>query len=453
MAVAGKIPPYSLDAEQGVLGSLLIDRDGVTRVADLLQADDFYDSNHARVYEAVIFLYGQNRPIDLLTVREVLDDRGQLAEIGGNPFLAQLTNAVPTAANVYQYAQIVKHKAVLRRLLRCGSDIVSMGYDEATDLPVVLEKAEKSLFGVTQTFIRNKLVALRDILSGRYDEYAETHENPQAAHDNRVQTGFKNLDHKLQGLRGGDMVIIAARPSMGKTAFALNMAQNVGFTGRHVAIFSLEMSKEQLADRLVCASMGINSWKLQKGELSDDEFSQIGGALEKLSKSNIYIDDSAAMGLMEIKSKCRRLKLESRLDLVVIDYLQLMSSGTAAFSGNGNRTQEISEISRGIKLLARELDVPVIALSQLSRAVESRTTKEPILSDLRESGSIEQDADIVMMMYREDYYVEVAEGDMNKGLTSIFVRKNRNGPVGQVDLKFDSQYMKFREIETRREGF
>ena len=452
MAVPGKVPPYSIEAEQGVLGSLLVDREGMTRVADLIAPDDFYDSNHARVYEAMVFLYGKNKPIDLLTVREVLDDRGHLAEMGGSPFLAALTNAVPTSANVYQYAQIVKHKAVLRRLLRCGSDIVALGYDEATELPIVLEKAEKSLFTVTQTFIKNKLTHIRDVLSGRYDEYAEIHENPKAAHEGRVQTGFRSLDHKLQGLRGGDMVIIAARPSMGKTAFALNIAQNVGFTGRHVAIFSLEMSKEQLADRLVCSSMGIDSWKLQKGELTDAEFSLIGDALAKLSRSNIYIDDSAAMGLMEIKSKCRRLKMESRLDIILIDYLQLMSSGTST-GNNFNRVQEISEISRGIKMLARELDVPVVALSQLSRAVESRTTKEPILSDLRESGSIEQDADIVMMMYRGDYYQDMGENDINKGLTSIFVRKNRNGPIGQVDLKFDSQYMKFREIEGTREGF
>ncbi|HBB27629.1 TPA: replicative DNA helicase, partial [Candidatus Gracilibacteria bacterium] len=300
------------------------------------------------------------------------------------------------------------------------------------------------LFTVTQTFIQNKLVHIRDIINLRYEEFAEIHENPEHANDGLVHTGFKSLDGKIGGFKPGDMIILAARPSMGKTALALNIAQHIGEGGKNVAVFSLEMSKEQLTDRLICATMGVDSWKLNKGLLEDDEFMRMGDALERLSKANIYIDDSAAGNLLEIKSKARRLKIESGLDFIVIDYLQLMSAGNPM-----NRVQEISDISRGIKSLARELGVPIMALSQLSRAVESRVSKEPILSDLRESGSIEQDADVVLMIYREDYYDEFTE---NKGITNVFVRKNRNGPVGGADLKFEKKYMKFYDLERSREG-
>ncbi|MDD2565374.1 MAG: replicative DNA helicase [Candidatus Gracilibacteria bacterium] len=443
--MVSKIPPSSIDAERGVLGSILIDKDGILQIASLIESDDFYDPNHGLVFRAMLDLFAKNKPIDLLTVREVLDDRQQLDKIGGNLFLVELTNAVFSSANIYQYANIVKNKSVLRKLIKSGNEIALCGYDEESELNKLLEKSEQSLFNVTQTFIQNKLVHIKDILNLRYEEFAEIHANPEAAELTRIKTGFKNLDQKMGGLRRGDMIIIAARPSMGKTALALNIAQNVGDHGRNVAVFSLEMSKEQLTDRLICSAMGVDSYKLQKGLLEDEEFMKMGDALERLSKAQIFIDDSAGGNLLEIKSKARRLKIESGLDVIVIDYLQLMSSGNSA-----NRVQEVSEISRGIKSLARELNVPVIALSQLSRSVEGRTSKEPILSDLRESGSIEQDADIVMMMYREDYYDEFAE---NKGITSIFVRKNRNGPVGQVDLRFEKKFMRFYDVANDTEIF
>lgn len=296
---------------------------------------------------------------------------------------------------------------------------------------------------MTQTFIQNKLIHIKDIINLRYEEFAEIHANPEHANKGSVASGFANIDGKVGGFKPGDMIIIAARPSMGKTALMLNIAQSVAEQGKNVAVFSLEMSKEQLTDRLICSSMGIDSWKLQKGLLEDEEFARMGDALEKLSRANIYIDDSPMGNLLEIKSKARRLKIESGIDLVVIDYLQLMSGGNPM-----NRVQEISDISRGIKALARELQVPIVIGSQLSRAVESRTTKEPILSDLRESGSIEQDADVVMMIYREDYYDEFTE---NKGVTNIFIRKNRNGPVGQADLKFEKKFQKFYDITTHQE--
>ena len=309
-----------------------------------------------------------------------------------------------------------------------------------SDTSELLEKSEKALFGVTQTFIQNKLVPIREILNNRYEEFAAIHADPELVQRNMISTGYKSFDEKLGGFKRGDLIIVAARPSMGKTAIALNFAQNVAKKNRHVAIFSLEMSKEQLTDRLIAAAMAVDRWKLQKGKLTEDEFARMGDALETLSHSKIYLDDSpAGEGLTSIKSKARRLKMESGLDLIVIDYLQLMSNGNSL-----NRVQEVSEISRGLKSLARELDVPVIALSQLSRQLESRPDKRPVMSDLRESGSIEQDADIIAMLYRDDYYNEFSE---TPGVTNVLIRKNRNGPIGQVDLKFEKSQQKFYEIE------
>lgn len=314
-----------------------------------------------------------------------------------------------------------------------------------SDTSELLEKSEKALFGVTQTFIQNKLVPIREILNNRYEEFAAIHADPELVQRNMISTGYKSFDEKLGGFKRGDLIIVAARPSMGKTAIALNFAQNVAKKNRHVAIFSLEMSKEQLTDRLIAAAMAVDSWKLQKGKLTEDEFARMGDALETLSHSKIYLDDSpAGEGLTSIKSKARRLKMESGLDLIVIDYLQLMSNGNSL-----NRVQEVSEISRGLKSLARELDVPVIALSQLSRQLESRPDKRPVMSDLRESGSIEQDADIIAMLYRDDYYNEFSE---TPGVTNVLIRKNRNGPIGQVDLKFEKSQQKFYEIERTAEA-
>lgn len=437
-------PPHSLDAERWVLWSILIDKDGMLHVSNLLVPDDFYDPANSIVYSAMMDLYVRNRPIDSITVREVIDDLKKLESIGGNVFLAELMNSIFTSANIFQYAQIVKNKSVLRKLIRAGNEIIMNGYDEASDTPELLEKSEKSLFNVTQTFIQNKLVPIRDILNARYEEFAAIHADPSIVEKSSISTGYASFDSKMSGFRRGDLIILAARPSMGKSAMALNFAQNVAEKWRNVAIFSLEMSKEQLTDRLIAAAMAVDSWKLQKWKLSEDEFTRMGDALEKLSRSKIYIDDSpAGAWLTEIKSKARRLKMESWLDLVIIDYLQLMSAGN-----NMNRVQEISDISRWLKSLARELDVPVIALSQLSRAVEARPDKRPMMSDLRESGAIEQDADIILMIYRDDYYNELSEF---VGITNVFIRKNRNWPTGQVDLKFEKQHQKFYELEKSRD--
>lgn len=448
-----KIPPHSLDAERGVLGSILIDKDAISQVSGFLTAEDFYVPANAMVYKAMLDLFVKNRPIDLLTVREILDDRKELEGIGGNMTLIGFTADVFTSANVFQYAQIIKNKAILRRLIKAGNDIIALGFNEAEETGKLLEKAEQALFGVTQTFIQNRLVHIKEILGIRHDEILKLSENPELLAKSTVSSKFAGLDKMIGGFKRGDMIILAARPSMGKTALALNFAQNVAESGKNVAIFSLEMSKEQLADRFISSTMGLDSWKIQKGLLDDDEFSEMGDAIARLAQANIYIDDSPIGNLLEMKSKARRLRMEKGLDLIVIDYLQLMSGGNPM-----NRVQEISDISRGIKGLARELDVPVIALSQLSRAVESRQTKEPYLSDLRESGSIEQDADIVLMLFREDYYPSAGGGmppdqfDAKKGVTTVFIRKNRNGPVGQVDLKFEKKFLKFYDIENHREG-
>lgn len=442
-----KIPPYSSEAEQSVLGSLLIDKDGFIVIGDMLIYEDFYEDANAKIYEVMLELYRLSKPIDLITVREKLNDQKLLDSVGGISYLTELTEIVPTSANIFEYAQIVKNKSVLRRLIKSGNEIVSLWYQEDAPINELLEKSEKSIFNVTQTFIKNKLVHITDILSQRYEEFAEIHEDPSLVTEHRLQTGYKWMDNKLTWLKWWDMVIIAARPSMWKTALALNLAQNIGFKKKSVAIFSLEMSKEQLTDRMIASAMGIDSWKLQKWELEDEEFAKIGEAMEKLSAADIYIDDSAWGNLIDLKSKARRLKMESRLDLIIIDYLQLMTNGNSL-----NRVQEVSEISRGIKSLARELDVPIIALSQLSRAVEWRPDKRPGLSDLRESWSIEQDADIVMMIYREDYYDEFTD---KKWVTEIFIRKNRNGPTGTVQLMFEKKNQRFVEIENNMqpEGF
>lgn len=434
-----KVPPYSTEAEQSVLWSILIDKESLLSIWDLLREEDFYVEQNSIIYWVIMELYKKNKPIDLITVREKLDDKWMLEKIWWQTYLMELTDVVPTTANVYEYAQIVKNKSVLRNLLRAWNEIISFWYDEEKEINDLLEKAEKSLFNVTQVFIRNKLVHINQILDQRYNEFAEIHENKDLIQNHRLQLWYRDMDNKLNGLKWWDMLVLAARPSMWKTAFALNLAQNIGFNWKNVAIFSLEMSKEQLTDRLIASSIWIDSWKLQKWELEDHEFAQIWEAMEKLGQANIYIDDSAGWNLIEIKSKSRRLKIESWLDLIIIDYLQLMTSWNSM-----NRVQEISEISRWIKSLARELDVPIIALSQLSRSVEQRPDKRPILSDLRESWGIEQDADIVVMMYREEYYDEFSD---KKWITDILIRKNRNWPIWNIELMFEKNKQKFVSID------
>ena len=440
------IPPNSEQADKAVLGSVLIDNRSLVKVADFLKDEDFYHDKHALIYKAFLDLFNEHTPIDLMTINARLSDQKVLEKIGGIGYLASLVEDVPTASHIYEYGMIVKTKSTLRKLIVVGDEIKGLGYHENEKVDELLDKAEQALFNVTQTLISNTFVHVKDILSQRYEEFAELHEEKDPDRVTGVKSGFRDLDSIMNGFKPSELIIIAGRPSMGKTAFALSLAQNAALKFKKtVAVFSLEMSKEQLVDRMFASLLMVDSWKLKKGMLDDEDFGRIGTVMDELSQANIYIDDSLGNSITELRSKVRRLKMEKGLDLVVIDYLQLMSLG----GYQNNRVQEISEISRSLKQIAREVHVPVIALSQLSRAVEARPDKRPQLSDLRESGAIEQDADAVLMIYREDYYDPDTD---RKGLADIIIRKHRNGPVGRVELIFKSEQTRFYDIDRTHRG-
>lgn len=441
-----KIPPQSQEAEKATLGSILLNKDALIKVADFLKPEDFYYEQHAIIYQAMLDLFSKRMPIDVKILATFLEDHGKLDQIGGASYIAELTMEVPTATHILQYALIVKHKSTLRKLISSGDKIMSLGYDEVTEIDRLLEEAEKTLFTVSQTFLKDRFIHIKDILAQTYEKISNIHDPAEKERYSGIPTGFRSLDNILSGLQQTDMVVIAARPAMGKTALAINIAQNVARRGKSVGIISLEMSKEQLVERMFCAMLGVDSWKMRTGKLSDEDFAKIGSVMDDLSQTKIFIDDSSINGIVELRTKARRLRAEHGLDLLVVDYLQMMSVDNKS-SYQMNRVQEISEITRALKNLARELHIPVIALSQLSRAVEGRPSKIPQLSDLRESGSIEQDADIVLMMYREDYYEEDTD---KKGITDIFIRKHRNGPTGHVELMFEREKMRFLDIERQR---
>ncbi|MBT4917523.1 replicative DNA helicase [Candidatus Peregrinibacteria bacterium] len=440
------VPPHSLDAEKSVIGSLLVDKDAVIKISDFLGSGDFYHDAHRMTYQAILDLYDKRTPVDLITLTNTLEDRKELKLVGGASYLALLANEVPTSTHIFQYATIVKQKSILRKLILAGDTIKGLGYEENKDVEELIDTAEKSLFSVSQTFMSDKFVHVKEVLNKTYEKISDLHD-PEAKEKYRgIPTGFGAVDNILSGLQPSDLVILAARPSMGKTAFALNVAQNVAKRGFSVGVISLEMSKEQLVERMFCSLMAVDSWKMRTGKLTDDDFAKIGSVMDEMNSMKIYIDDSIGNSISELKAKARRLKMESGLDFLVIDYLQLMSSGSAS-AYQGNRVQEISEISRALKALARDLSIPIMALSQLSRAVELRPSKIPQLADLRESGAIEQDADVVLMMYREDYYEEDTD---RKGVTDIYVRKHRNGPIGHIELAFKKEQMRFVDIDKNR---
>ncbi len=442
------VPPHSLEAERSTLGALLIDKDAIIKVADLITDEDFYHEKHATLYRAIIELFEKRQPIDVLTLTSLLEDKKELDMIGGASYIAELTSEVPTASHIFQYGTIVKQKAILRKLLKAGDIITSLGYKETDEVENLLEEAEKAIFNVSQTFIQDRFVHVKDVLSQTYEKLADLHDPESKDKYRGIPSGFRDLDNILSGMQPSDLIILAARPSMGKTAFALNIAQNVARHKKAVGMISLEMSKEQLVERMFCSLLGVDSWKMRTGKLTDEDFSKIGGIMDELNSMKFFIDDSIGGSIAELRAKARRLQMENGLDLLIVDYLQLMSSGKSV--GNmSNRVQEISDISRSLKGLARELKIPVIALSQLSRAVEMRPSKIPQLSDLRESGAIEQDADVVMMMYREDYYEEDTD---RAGVTDIYIRKHRNGPTGKIELAFKKEQMKFMTIDRKRKA-
>lgn len=444
-----KIPPHSLEAEESLLGSLLIDKDAIIKIVDIILPQDFYRSANQKVYEAIQDLYNSQEPIDIITLANKLEDKKQLANIGGRTFLAKLSNTVATAGNVAQYANIIQKKATLRRLQQAAAEITSASFDEDKEIDELLDETEKKIFGVSRKFLKNAFLPIDSLLTDAFERIDELHKKGGKLRG--LSTGFTDLDALLAGLQKSDLVILAARPSVGKTSLALDIARQAALRNKvGVGIFSLEMGKEQLVDRMICAQANVNLWKMRTGNLSDREedndFTKIGQAMGELSEAPVYIDDSSTLSIMEIRAKCRRLQMEKGLGLIVIDYLQLME-GRGKYSDN--RVQEIGEISRGLKAIARELNIPVLALAQLSRAVEQSSPAIPKLSHLRDSGSIEQDADVVMFIYRKAADRSYNPNDLpmdERHKAEIHIAKHRNGPTGKIDLFFDENTASFKNL-------
>lgn len=456
-----RLPPQNIEAEQSVLGSLLIDHNAIIRIAPFLQAADFYRAVHGHIYEAVLDLHERREPADFVTLSDELERRAQLESVGGAAYLTSLVNSVPTSIHVEHYAHIVERTAILRRLIDAAGKIAGLAYEEAEEVDVVVDRAEQILFDVSQRRVSRGLLHIKRLLTQYYDriEYLQQHQGEMVG----LPTGFIDLDKLLGGLQRSDLIIVAGRPGMGKSSLALTIAHNAALKHNAVvALFSLEMSGEQLVQRLIAGETGISSQRLRVGDIQDVEWDKFVKATGALADTTVFIDDSASPSPVELRTKCRRLSAEYGLDLIIVDYMQLMSSGTRS----ENRVQEVSRISRSLKGLARELNVPVIAVSQLSRAIESRQDKRPVLSDLRESGSIEQDADVVMFIYRGEMYEQetapkntvepgrgerYGQGTARMNVVDILIAKHRNGPTGQVSLRFIADQTKFADLATYHE--
>ena len=432
-----KIPPHDIEAEQAVIGSMLTDKDAVMLAVQKLRAESFYRDDNKLIFEAMVNLYNKSQPIDLITVKDELESMELFDKVGGIEYLALLPSKVPTTANVEKYIGIVDEKSTLRHLIKAGNEIIELGYDPTANTEDAMNGAEKKIFDLIQNKNQDGMAPIKDVLIENFTKLEELYNRKQ--HITGVPSGFTDLDNMTTGFHGSELILLAARPAMGKSAFALNIAANAALKANtSVAVFSLEMSKEQLVDRILCSEAMVDSNKVRTGKLEEDDWSKLAGVVGPLSESNIYIDDTPGISVMDIRTKCRKLKMEHNIGLVIIDYLQLVQGSN--LRKNGSREQEIAEISRSLKILAKELNVPVIALSQLSRAVEQRPDHRPMLSDLRESGSIEQDADIVMFLYRDDYYNKDSE---DKGLTEVILAKHRGGSTGMVKLIWMGNYTKF----------
>ncbi len=435
-----RLPPQSIEGEQSVLGALLIDRDAVIEVADFLRPQDFYRQAHGTIYAAILELYERREPVDIVTVAEVLERMDQLEQVGGSAFLTSLINLTPTAVNAVHYARIVERKAILRNLIAAAGRIAGIGYDETANVDESIDKAEQELFAVSQKRVASGFAPLRTLLHSAYDrlDYLHQHKGEISG----IRTGFADLDAMTTGLQKSDLVILAARPSIGKTSLALNFCEHAAVQeGKSVGIFSLEMSKEQLVLRLLSSVANIDSQRLRTGFLEEMDFTRLAPAMNALAEAPMYIDDTPNISTMELRTKARRLQAEAGLDMIVVDYLQLMQSSVT--SRDANRVQEVSEISRGLKALARELRVPVIALSQLSRQPEMRESKEPRLSDLRESGAIEQDADLVMFLWRDKERSGPEDQETDGEVINLKLAKHRNGPTGEIQLWFKKKQTRF----------
>ena len=442
----GKIPPNDIEAEQAVLGSMLTDKDAVIAAIEVLKPEDFYREDNKTIYTAILSLYNRAEPVDIITLKSELTSMGKFDSIGGLEYLAELPEKVPTTANVDKYIKIVEEKSILRNLIKTANEIITLGYDPTEEVENIMDGAEKKIFDIMQSKNQKGYTPIKDILIETFAQIEQLYNQKQ--HITGVPTGFADLDYKTAGFHGSDLILVAARPAMGKSAFALNIATNAAVRAKvPVAIFSLEMSKEQMVNRILCSEAMVDSNKVRTGKLDDEDWAKLAEAIGPLSEAGIYVDDTPGISIMEIRARCRKLKLEKDIGLVVIDYLQLIQGSNR--TRGGSREQEIAEISRSLKILAKELNVPVIALSQLSRAVEQRPDHRPMLSDLRESGSIEQDADIVMFLYRDDYYNEDSE---KKNIAEVIIAKHRGGSTGTVDLGWLGSYTKFVNLEKRYEG-
>ncbi|MBL7054039.1 replicative DNA helicase [Patescibacteria group bacterium] len=448
-----KLPPQNIEAEQALLGSLLIDKDVMIKIADIVIADDFYKDSHKMIFLAMIDAWDKREPIDTLSIADLLEEKNQLKDIGGRSYLASLSNSVPDSSNAISYAKIIQKKSSLRKLIKFSTETIQLAYSKGKDLVKILDKAEQKIFSVSQAILKQKFVPLKSTLTEAFERVDELHKGEKSFRG--VPTGFVDLDNVLAGLQPSELIILAARPSIGKSSLALDIARQVAVYQKvPVGIFSLEMSKEQLTDRLICAHADVNIWKMRTGQLTGKQedaggdFQKLGNAFGALSEAPIYMDDSPIVNSIEIKTKARRLKAEHGLGLLILDYLQLMDSGLRSSEG---RVQEVSAISRALKAIARELDIPVLALSQLSRAPEARTPSIPKLSDLRESGSLEQDADVVMFIYRKimDKGIKVCP-DEERNIAEIHVAKHRHGPAGgMIKMYFNEASASFKNLEKR----
>jgi replicative DNA helicase len=439
-----KIPPQNLDAEMSLLGAILIEEEVLADVSDKLKSPDFYDKRHEMIFAAMLRLYERHRPVDLLTLSDELKKKDELEMVGGSAYLTDLTNYVPTAAHATAYADMIRQKSVRRRLIKASTDIAELGYDEDQEIAELLSSAESELFSVSDTSTNQELVSLEQILTESFDRIEELHRGGGKLRG--LATGWKDLDNMTAGLQRSDLIILAARPAMGKTTLVTNLAYNVATKEKKsVLFFSLEMSKEQLVDRMLADASGVDAWNIRTGNLSDEDFEKLSHAMGEMAEAPIFIDDTPGVTVLEMRTKARREAHNNPIGLIIIDYLQLMQGSGRS---DGNRVQEVSEISRGLKLIARELNVPVIALSQLSRSVETRSPQIPQLSDLRESGSIEQDADIVAFIYREAYYNPETD---RQNITDLIIAKHRNGPVGKVELYFHPERLRFMSLDKHAE--
>ena len=439
----GRIPPHSLEAEQSVLGAMILDKEAINTAIEIIRPRDFYKEANAEIFQAIIVLFNKNEPVDLITLSEELKNRGSLENTGGITYLANLSSGVATTANAKYYCEIVEEKSILRRLIKSCDDVIAKSYESSDEVNVIIESAEQSIFDITQGRDREGFSPLNEVLLDSFAQIEERAANQDSL--TGLTTGFIDIDHKLSGLQKSDLILLAARPSMGKTALGINIATNAALKANaSVAIFSLEMAKEQLVQRMISSTAHVNLQNIISGKLGEDEWLQVINSIGPLSQAQVFIDDTAGIGLIEMRAKCRRLKMEKGLDLIVIDYLQLMQLEGKQES----RQQEISAISRGLKAIAKEMECPIVALSQLSRAPELRTDHRPILSDLRESGAIEQDADVVMFLYRDEYYHEDSE---QKNIGELIIAKHRNGPTGNIEMVWKGEFTKFFNKEFHRE--